>query len=61
MTQLSKLQRLVVLERTHEAHRAEITSGQADPPRWWQLLAQAEKDRLLTSLKAAQRQTRRQA
>jgi hypothetical protein len=61
MSKLTKLQRLIVLERSHEARRADITPEQANLRAWWHGPVQAEKDRLLKSLRDAERQQRRRA
>jgi hypothetical protein len=58
MSKLTKLQRLIALERSHDARRADITPEQANLRAWWHGLAEVEKDKLLKLLKAAERQQR---
>jgi hypothetical protein len=59
MSKLTNLQRLIVLERSHGVHRADITAEHANLRAWSHGLGQAKKDKLFNLLNTAERQQRR--
>jgi hypothetical protein len=56
---MSKLRRLIVLERSSSAYGDERALEHRKLRGWWQSLTQAQRDRVLKELKVDERQGRR--